>query len=91
MQSQSNPQSNMQQNQSAMPQPPNVITTKDHSYLEDMLHWNMGAIKKANLFAGQCQDPEIQNMMMQVCQMHARHYNLLLNHLQNANQNLPNM
>ncbi|HEX7064577.1 MAG TPA: hypothetical protein VF199_05865 [Bacillales bacterium] len=84
------PQSNPQQQQNAMPQPPNVITTKDHSYLEDILHWNMGAIKKTNFFAGQCQDPDIQNALTQACQMHERHYDLILQHFQNANQTQPN-
>jgi hypothetical protein len=93
MQQQPNPQQNLgaQQQQKVMPQPPNVITTKDHAYLEDMLHWNMNVIKKANFFAQYCQDPDIKQTMMQTCQMHERHYGILLNHLQNANQNQPSI
>lgn len=70
--------------QNVMPQPPSVITTKDHSYLEDMLNWNLNVIKKANAYAMQCQDPQIKNELFQVCTMHQNHYDRLLNHFQQA-------
>lgn len=77
--------------QNVTPQPPNVITTKDHAYLEDMLNWNLEVIKKANFYSGQCQDQDVKNALAQVCQMHEQHYDRLLSHFQNSNQNPPNM
>ncbi|MFD3448764.1 hypothetical protein ACFDTO_29730 [Microbacteriaceae bacterium 4G12] len=68
--------------QSIMPQPPVFISTKDLSYLEDMMNWNLLAAKKAHFFAGQCQDPGIKQALEKAGMMHQRHYNTLLHHLQ---------
>lgn len=67
-----------------MPQPPNVISSKDLLYLTDMLSWNLNACKKAHFYAGQCQTPELQASLEQAGQMHQRHYEKILQHL---NQN----
>lgn len=79
-------QTNMQPQQNTMPNPPNVITTKDHLYLKDMMSWNLNAMKKAYFFSELCQDPDVKTALDQSCQMHANHYQKLLNHLQNASQ-----
>ena len=82
---------NMQQNQQTfMPEPPQVITVKDSLYLTDMLSWNLLAMKKANFLAGHCQDPEIKNALHKAGQMHQNHYEKILVHL-NApnNQQMP--
>ena len=42
-------QSNQQQGM--MQQPPQVLTTKDSLYLNDMLSWNLLAMKKAHFAA----------------------------------------
>ncbi|PSL44418.1 hypothetical protein B0H94_10828 [Salsuginibacillus halophilus] len=77
-------------NQQIMPQPPQVLTVKDELYLKDMLSWNLLAAKKANFFAEQCQDPEIQQSLQHTCAMHERHYHkfqqLLDHHATSANQ-----
>lgn len=78
-------QQNMQQ-QSTMPQPPNVISTKDHLYLKDMMSWNLGAMKKAYFFSQTCQDPDVKTVLDEAWQMHARHYEQLLTHLENPDQ-----
>jgi hypothetical protein len=72
--------------QGIMQQPPTVISTKDQLYLTDMLSWNLLAMKKAHLYAQVCNDQEIKQAMDQVGQMHARHYQTILGHLQNTNQ-----
>lgn len=77
-----NQQQQVQQSQNMMAQPPFVISTKDHLYLEDMLSWNLNSVKKMHFFAGQCQDTEIKQALTNACQMHERHYQTLLNHLQ---------
>jgi hypothetical protein len=71
-----------------MEQPPNVITTKDLSYLKDALSWELLAMKKCHHFASHCTDQEIQNQLNGVGQMHQKHYDRLLQYVQsNPNQN----
>ncbi len=72
-----------------MDQPPNVITTKDLAYLKDALSWELLAMKKCHHFAtSHCSDPELQNQLNGVGQMHQRHYDRLLQYVQsNPNQN----
>lgn len=67
-------------------QPPQIISVKDQSYLTDMLAWNLLATKKANFFASQCQDPQVAELINRSGQMHQRHYDAILTHL-NQNQN----
>ena len=84
MQQMQNQSSTMQQG--IMPQPPNIVTSKDHLYLTDMLSWNLLAMKKCNFFANQCTDPEIKTAITKAGQMHERHYQKIMSHLQNQNQ-----
>jgi hypothetical protein len=74
-----------QQQQPVLMQPPNVITTKDFLYLKDQLSWELLAMKKCHHFAQECMDAEIKQSLEQAGQMHQRHYELLLKHLQNNN------
>lgn len=74
-----------QQQQIVMPQPPLVITTKDFLYLKDQLSWEIMAMKKCRHFAQECSDPDIGQAIDRAGQMHQRHYQLLLKHLQNNN------
>ncbi|WP_138418491.1 hypothetical protein [Aquibacillus sediminis] len=84
MQQQNQP---MGQNQAQpMPQPPNQVSSKDLLYLTDMLSWNLNATKKAHFFAQQCTIPEVKNALEQACQMHQKHYNMILQHLNNNQQ-----
>ncbi|MFC0523831.1 hypothetical protein ACFFGV_09710 [Pontibacillus salicampi] len=78
----------MQQNQPAgqnqtnvMPEPPTMVSTKDHLYISDMLSWNLLATKKAHFYAGFCQNPEIKSALEQAGQMHQQHYEKMLKHL----------
>lgn len=77
---------NMQNQQGIMQQPPAVISTKDALYLTDMLTWNLLACKKAHFYAQQCQDQELKTHFEQCGQMHQRHYEQLLAHLNQQNQ-----
>jgi hypothetical protein len=70
--------------------PPQVITTKDCLYLRDQLSWELLAMKKCSHFAKECQDPEIRQAIDRAGQMHQRHYQLLLKHLQNDNTSAMN-
>ncbi|WP_226580291.1 hypothetical protein [Halobacillus litoralis] len=84
-----------QQNQSPikeaqpMAQAPNIVTVKDQLYISDMLSWNLNACKKAHFYAQNCQTPEIKTALEEAGKMHQRHYNKILQHLNNQ-ANKPN-
>lgn len=63
-------------------QPPNMISTKDFAYLEDMLNWNFLAMKKAHFLSDHVQDEQIKQQLNEVGRMHLKHFNQLLTHLQ---------
>lgn len=69
-----------------MKQPPNVISSKDLKYIEDMLAWNLTAAKSAREFANKVSDQEIKMEMEATYQMHKQHYDQLLQFLQNHTQ-----
>ncbi|WP_067844014.1 hypothetical protein [Amphibacillus sediminis] len=76
-----------QANQNIMAQPPTMVSTKDLLYLTDMLSWNLVAIKKSHFFEQHCQNQEIKQAVEQVCQLHEKHYDVILNYAQqHANQ-----
>ncbi|WP_338471897.1 hypothetical protein R4Z10_03785 [Niallia sp. XMNu-256] len=77
---------NNQNQQIIYQQPPDVITTKDSLYISDMLSWNLLAMKKAHFYAQNCQNPELKTEMERCGQMHQRHYERILNHLNTQNQ-----
>jgi len=74
-----------QQQQQVMPEPPRVISTKDHLYLKDALSWELTAMKKCFHFAREAMDPEIQMVLDRTGQMHLKHYLVILNHVNPAN------
>ncbi|MDT8858698.1 hypothetical protein N0O92_00550 [Alkalihalobacillus sp. MEB130] len=86
-----NMQGGQQQQQMTYQTPPAIVTTKDHLYLNDMLSWNLLAMKKAHFFAQQCQDQEIKSVLEKTGQMHQRHYEKILSHLktQQPQQSMP--
>ncbi|WP_078429948.1 hypothetical protein [Alkalihalobacterium alkalinitrilicum] len=79
-------QTSMNQQQGIMPQPPNVVTSKDHLYISDMLSWNLLAMKKCHFYAGHCTDPEVKAVIEKAGQMHKQHYDRVLQHFQTQNQ-----
>jgi len=85
MQNQSFEQSNQQQTPGTLAQPPKTLTTKDALYISDMLSWNLLVLKKAHFYAAQCTDPQLVTAMNECGQMHQRHYEKILSHLE-ANQ-----
>jgi hypothetical protein len=68
-----------------MMKPPQVITTKDLSYLKDGMSWTLLAMKKCAHLAQECTDQSIRQVIDQIGKMHQRHYNMLLQHCQNNN------
>lgn len=75
------------ESQGRMGEPPNVITTKDLTYLKDAMSWELLAMKKCRQSASFCTDQQIQQRLDQIGEMHQRHYDEILNYLQsNPNQ-----
>lgn len=62
-------------------QPPEIMSTKDLLYIEDMLSWNLEVIKKAHAYASLCQDRDVIQAMNRTYSLHMRHYQDILNHL----------
>lgn len=77
---------NMTGQQVTYPQPPAVLSTKDSIYLTDMLSWNLLAMKKAHFYAQHCQDMTLKSEFEKCGQMHQRHYEQILSHLNQQNQ-----
>ncbi len=73
-------------NNQQMNMPPQVISVKDSLYLEDMLNWNLIAMKKAHFMAEHCQDQTLKQELNQVGQMHHQHYAQILQHLGSSGQ-----
>lgn len=71
-----------QQMQVPIPVPPRVITTKDLLYLKDALSWELTAFKKFHFLAQQVTSPQVKQSLDKAGQMHQRHYQKLLTHLQ---------
>ncbi|MDD3821898.1 MAG: spore coat protein [Bacilli bacterium] len=64
-----------------------MISTKDLSYISDMLSWNFVLAKKALHFANEASDSEVINILNDIADMHYNHYNILLNLLNKGEQN----
>ncbi|WP_232696707.1 ferritin family protein [Brevibacillus daliensis] len=78
----------MLQQQPPIPTPPQVITTKDLSYLKDAMSWELDAFKKFHFYAEHAKNPETKQLLNQVGSMHQKHYNTLLHHLTNDNNSV---
>jgi len=71
--------------QNRMPEPPQIVTSKDYSYLTDALSWELDVIKKFNHFAQESQDAKTKNLIKRAAQIHQKHYTILLKHLNSSN------
>jgi len=64
-----------------MEQPPGVVCSKDLNYLEDAMSWELTSMKKCNYFAQQADTERIKQTLSKAGNMHQRHYQMLLNHV----------
>lgn len=85
MQQQNQNQQMGQTTQNRIPQPPQVITTKDLSYLKDAMSWELDVIKKFHHFAQETMEPKTKNLIKKSAQMHQKHYGILLKHVNPVN------
>ena len=60
---------------------PNIISTKDLSYLEDMLNWNFILIKKINNYIDEVKDEDVRKVLVKAYKELNNDYNLLLEFL----------
>lgn len=52
---------------------PQIISTKDFSYLSDMFEWNYNAFKQVNFFLDEVKDEKIRELLERVKNMHEDH------------------
>lgn len=57
---------------------PNIISTKDLSYIKDMLKWNLILCKKARNYKQMVSDKEIKAYLDKVMKTHKEHYEVLM-------------
>ncbi|MGE5456687.1 MAG: spore coat protein [Ignavibacteriales bacterium] len=57
---------------------PNMISTKDLSYISDMFEWMATEAKKANHFSNEVKDEAVKEKLKAVATMHAKHCQKLL-------------
>lgn len=58
---------------------PNIISTKDLSYICDMFNWNFTTSKKALNYSNNVTDNEIKEELLNIFDMHKQICNGLLN------------
>ncbi|HHV43889.1 MAG TPA: hypothetical protein GXX57_04380 [Firmicutes bacterium] len=67
--------------QTVMTKPPEVLTGKDLTYIEDAMSWELLAMKKCRHYSNLCQDPEVKSLLDEAGRMHQAHYVKLHQHL----------
>lgn len=61
---------------------PNIISTKDLSYIEDMLNWNYVLIKKINNYINEVKDTDVKKLLEKCGKDLKKNYNDILNTLE---------
>lgn len=61
-----------------MKEVPNIISTKDLSYIKDMLNWSLTMAKKAKHYSELAEDEEIYDFFNKVNKVHKKHYEYLI-------------
>lgn len=61
---------------------PNIISTKDLSYIEDMLNWNFVLIKKINNYIVLTKDEDVEKLLIKSNKQLEKNYNDILSVLE---------
>lgn len=61
-----------------MKETPNIISSKDLLYIEDMMNWNLIMNKKISLFLDLICDDEVSKILNNAMKMHSKHFKELL-------------
>lgn len=64
-----------------MQEVPTMVSSKDLSYIEDMLNWNFITIKKINAYLEYIQDEDVEEMLENCSETLKTHYSSILNSL----------
>jgi bacterioferritin (cytochrome b1) len=70
--------------QGIMQQPPEIVTSKDLSYIQDALSWELLAAKKFAMYAQMAQEQGVKDLCDRLAKMHQTHYQKILIHLDPA-------
>lgn len=57
---------------------PEMISTKDLSYISDIINWNVTASKTSYHFSNEVEDEELKTLLQNVSTMHADHVRRLV-------------
>ena len=57
---------------------PNIISTKDLAYIEDMIKWNLIIGKKIKMYQNIIKDEEVKELFKNILKMHLKHYKELM-------------
>lgn len=60
---------------------PNIISTKDLSYLEDMLNWNFILIKKLNTYINEVNDNSVKRILTKTKNSLLNDYKTILDYI----------
>lgn len=69
-------QNTQSQNMQTLP-----LTEKDLAYMQDQIHWELVATKKAYQYAHQTLEPDCRQLMLQVAEQHQRNVERVMGHL----------
>ena len=61
-----------------MKEVPNIISTKDLSYIKDMLVWNLVMVKKSKEYLKLVSDRDVKDVLKRVSDVHKGHYEVLI-------------
>lgn len=61
-----------------MKEVPNIISTKDLAYIQDMIKWNLVLSKKARMYKGEASNSDVKKFFDDVSKLHSDHYKALL-------------
>lgn len=64
---------------------PNIISTKDLGYIEDMFNWNFIASKKLNQFKDQVTDQQVKDIITKAHDMHTNACHTILTFIEGGN------
>lgn len=62
---------------------PQIISTKDLSYLSDMFNWNFNAFKQVNHFVEEVESEEVKDLLERIVNMHYEHLYYIIALLKN--------
>ena len=61
---------------------PNIITSKDLLYIEDMMNWNLVMNKKIKEYSECVESDEVKEILLKAKKMHKKHFKDLLDILE---------